>query len=327
MKHLFSSFAIAAGIIFIQPCLAQTVYPVDDQATAYPLKTQISPTQIRAFEQVFQFGKFDPQKAIALRAKLQPLADVNDPVAAYWLAKTYDWYEFGIGKDSDRPMALKWYRRAAELNYLPAIQFLYHSYRWGFMGIKADYTESAKWLHKSLEVSAGKAKSDILLEFARYSNPNTSNSDVSFPSIPRNITAHLNYLQQAYSLNPKNTSVSDYYGSSLYDAKRYAEALKVWQDSNNPYTWKKVGEMYEQGIGTAPNIPQALFWYKKMAIEGKQHENELNPISRYGKREIYRLVCLKKITPQQATPPYTPEDYQGEFRSWADDKCNFNNAG
>ena len=81
--------------------------------------------------------------------------------------------------------------------------------------------------------------------------------------------------------------------------------------------------MYELGQGTNPDIAKALTWYKKMAIDGKKQEDDLNPISEYGKREIYRLICLKKVTPQQAAPVYTLEDYQQVFGRSSDRKRNY----
>ncbi len=328
MKSLGFSLSMAIGLIAIQPfiaqiSIAQTTYLVSDQAADYPLKTQLSPGQIAELNQLFKFTKFDPKVAIALRPKLQPLAEANDPVASYWLAKTYDWYEFGIGRTEDRPTALKWYRQAAELNYVPAAYFLYQTYRYGFIGVDKDKTTSIKWLHTALKLSNGKSKANILMDFARFSDPNQNNPDESFSDIPKSTANHLAYLRQAYEIDHRDTWVADYYGSSLYDAKQYAEALAVRQNSNNPYTWQKIGEMYEKGEGTSPDIAQALVWYKKMAIEGKEHENELNPITWYGKREVYRLVCLKKITPQQATPPYTSEEYQSISGRLFNDKCEF----
>ncbi len=173
MNHISFSMAIALGIIFSQPSVAQTTYPVTTQSTAYPIRTQVSPAIKAEIENIFQFGKFDPKRAIVLRTKLQPLADINDPVACYFLAKTYDWYEFGVGKESDRAIALKWYHRAAELNYFPAAYLLYQTYFYRFMGVETDYAKSIKWLNRSLLLAANSNKAEVLLNFARLSNPDT----------------------------------------------------------------------------------------------------------------------------------------------------------
>ena len=323
MKHIVFSAAISIGVIFSQPILAQTSYSVTTQSVAYPLKTQVSPALKTEVEKIFQFGKFDPNLAISLQTKLQPLADLNDPVACYFLAKTYDWYEFGVGKERDRPIALKWYHRSAELNYFPAAYLLYQTYFYRFMGVETDYAKSIAWLNKSLALAANSNKVEVLLDFARLSNPDNKDAPVEVAKyIPKSMTAHLAYLQQAYAIEPRNTTVVDWYGLTLYDAKRYSEALKVLVNSDNAYTWQKIGKMYELGQGTTPDFTKALTWYKKMAIDGKQQENDLNPMSEYGKHNIYRLICLKKVTPQQAKPVYTPEDYQQVFGRWADSKCN-----
>lgn len=312
---------IVVGFSLNQPINAQTTYPVSEKYSKYPLRTRISPAEIAEFEKIFQFGKFEPKKAIALRKRLQPLANANDPVASYWLGKTYDWYEFGAGKESERPLALKWYSKAAELNYIPAIYFLYQTYFYGFMGLEKNDSEAFRWLLKAKKIADGKEKSYILKEFARLSDP--AQDDMKLRSIPKNLTAHLEYLRQAYTLNPRE--LADYYGDSLYKTKRYIEALTVLSHSDNPYTWRKLGQMYEQGLGTSKaNIVQALFWYKKMATDARKYENHINPISMYGRLEIYRLLCLKKITEQQAAPIYTPKSYQEDFERWSDAKCNFN---
>jgi TPR repeat protein len=307
-----------------QSSIAQTTYPVTSQSSAYPLKTQISPATMTEIESVFKFGKFDRNRAISWRIKLQPLANNNDPVACFLLAKTYDWDEFGIGQDSSRSLALKWYEQAANLNYFPAAYFLYRTYLYEYMGVKTDYAEAIKWLNKSLLLASIANKADVLLEFARLSSPDRHNDPPELARyIPKSMTAHLTYLERAFKSDPHNITVVDWYGERLYTAKRYHEALQVLSNSDNAYTWKKVGLMYERGEGTSPNLLQAMVWYKKMAIDGKQQENDLNPISEYGKREIYRLVCLKKITTQQAAPVYTPEDYREVFGRWADRQCNY----
>jgi TPR repeat protein len=142
-------------------------------------------------------------------------------------------------------------------------------------------------------------------------------------SLPKSTTNYLEYLRQAYALSPRDTWIIHRYGDGLYEAKRYTEALSVLIHSDNAYIWQKIGKMYEQGLGTSVDIKQALFWYKKMALEGKEQENEINPISLYGRQEIYRLICLKKITIQQAESIYSPEKYWREFGQFSDSKCNY----
>jgi TPR repeat protein len=323
MRYIIFVTAISLGIIFNQPLLAQTTYPVTDRSGSYPLKTQVSPTLKAEIEKIFKNGKFDANLVISLRKKLQPLANNNDPIACYFLAKTYDLYEFGVGKEKDRATALKWYRRSAELNYFPAAYLLYQTYFYRFMGVKTDYAKSIEWLNKSLSLAATSSKAEVLLDFARLSDPDNKDTPSEVAKyIPKSMTAHLAYLQQAYTIDPRNTTIVDWYGDRLYVAKRYAEALKVLVNSDNAYTWQKIGKMYELGQGTTPDLAMALIWYKKMAIDGKKQENDLNPISEYGKYNIYRLICLKQVTPQQATPVYTPEDYQQVFGRWADRECN-----
>jgi Sel1 repeat len=318
--------------ISIKPLNAQVNYSLLYDTKAFPIKTQLLPTQLAEFDKIFQLTKLDPKTLIAIRAQLQPLAEVNDPVASYWLAQTYDWTDEGVLRSTRTSTALKWYRKSAELNYGTAAYFLFISYLCGCEGLKRDDIEATKWLNKSKELATGKTKAHILVDFAIFSDPHRERLayELLLSTIPQNTDAHLQYLDQAYAIDPYDTWVADYYGSSLYEAKRYKEALPVMRNSNSGYTWQKIGHMYEQGIGTLPSLSQALFWYKKMVMQGKNQENFRNIASTYsdqirwyGKREIYRLLCLKKITKQQAAPVYSPDDYQEFFGRWSDAKCNF----
>jgi TPR repeat protein len=321
---IWTLFLLALSeLISIHPVSAQVNYSILYDPKAFPIKTKLSPSQLIEFEKIFQLATLDRKKVVALRAQLQPLADANDPVACYWLAQTYDWEDTGVIRDIHTPIALKWYRKSAELNYGAAAYILYVHYFCGCEGSARDDIEATKWLIKSKELATGTTKAYILSNFAHLSNPNEKVTiDNSLSTIPRSIDTHLQYLQQAYAINPRDSWMATYYGESLYEAKLYKKALPVMSNSNSGYTWQKIGRMYEQGIGISPSIVQALFWYKKMVIEGAQ-DNELNPIRWYGKREIYRLLCLKKITKQQAVPVYSPEDYQESFGRWSDAKCNF----
>ncbi len=330
MKHIIFGTAIAIAIVFSQPILAQTTYPVTTQSASYPLKTQVSPALIAEMSEIYRIGKFDLNRAINIRAKLQALADINDPVACYFLAKTYDWYKLGFGKESELPSALKWYRRAAELNYFPATYYLYRTYFNGFMSLAPDYEESLKWLNRSLVLASRSGKAQVLFNFATFSSPDENgNYGAISKYLPKSRTAQLAYLKQAFAADPQHMEVVESYGKLLYEAKQYTAALQVMSNSNNPWTWLDVGTMYETGQGTRPNITKALIWYRKVAVlttDEASPDSANNNVSPSGKYKIYRLICLKKITPQQAKPFYTPQDYQAEFLDRADRNCERTNG-
>jgi hypothetical protein len=63
-------------------------YNVRDRDPKYPLKTSISPDVEQQFGKFFVFTKADKTQIVKLRSILQPLADRNDPIALFWLAKT-----------------------------------------------------------------------------------------------------------------------------------------------------------------------------------------------------------------------------------------------
>ena len=304
--------------------ISDRVYDVPGQDPKYPLKTKISPEAQQQLSKFFVFTKADKTQIIKLRSILQPLADLNDPIALFWLAKTYDLFEFGIGDDKDAIVALKYYTKAADLGMARVEYFLTNVYRYSFMGVPKDVSKVMSYLNRAKLHGNNEVKVEVLLELARLSNPDSDDYPVEFRKyIPKSMTALMTYLQQAHAIDPHDTTVADWYGGNLYDAKRYSEALKVLINSDNPSTWKKIGRMYELGQGTNTDIAKALTWYKKMAIDGKKMENDLNPLSMYGKIEIYRLICLKKVTAQQAKPIYTPEDYEQVFSRYADEKCKY----
>jgi hypothetical protein len=56
-----------------------------------------------------------------------------------------------------------------------------------------------------------------------------------------------------------------------YDRADYKSALRVWMGSaqaGDPAAMTNVGEIYERGIGGAPNYDAAVIWYKKAADKG-----------------------------------------------------------
>src|SRR5438477_12536853 len=58
-----------------------------------------------------------------------------------------------------------------------------------------------------------------------------------------------------------------------YDRSNYATALKVWlptAQGGDKVAQTNVGEIYEKGLGAAPDYENAALWYQKAADEGYQ---------------------------------------------------------
>lgn len=56
-----------------------------------------------------------------------------------------------------------------------------------------------------------------------------------------------------------------------YDRSNYATALKIWMplaEAGDKTAQTYVGEIYDKGLGIAPNYVQAAFWYRKAAEQG-----------------------------------------------------------
>jgi hypothetical protein len=85
--------------------IGDRLYEVPHQDRKYPLKTRISPDTVKQLNSFFVFLKVEKPRVIALRPILQPVAEGGDPVALYWLAKTYDLAEFGLGNEQDAKIA------------------------------------------------------------------------------------------------------------------------------------------------------------------------------------------------------------------------------
>src|SRR6266566_2986925 len=56
-----------------------------------------------------------------------------------------------------------------------------------------------------------------------------------------------------------------------YNRSNYSTALKVWlptAQSGDKVAQTNVGEIYEKGLGTAPDYASAALWYQKAADQG-----------------------------------------------------------
>jgi TPR repeat protein len=295
--------------------ISDRLYDVKNQDPKYPLKTRISKDTERQFLKFFTFTKTDRSRLLKLRLILQPLADRNDPIALYWLAKTYDLFEFGMGDDRDGIIALKYYNKAADLGMATVEYFLSSSYRYSFMGLPKDERRVVGYLDRAKLHGDSEVKVEVLLDYARWYSPH-NRTDFAF--IPRDSQKMKAALQEAYKLNPDNTTVADWWGGELDKDQQYEEALAVYRHSSNRYTYERIAQMYETGQGTPIDIAAALLWYKKAAKQAlsasEQHPNSPIYFRAGAVRDIYRLVCQEKISPAAASPYFDETQYQQYLR-------------
>jgi hypothetical protein len=96
--------------------------------------------------------------------------------------------------------------------------------------------------------------------------------DCLLPGQVRQLGTSMTYLTPR---RPVRTSVADceVRGGEYvaYDRSDYATAVKVWQaaaEQGDKNAQTNVGEIYERGIGSAPDYEKAAFWYRKAADQG-----------------------------------------------------------
>jgi TPR repeat protein len=94
---------------------------------------------------------FNPGQAHSLRVNA---ADAGSAEAAY---DTGEAYLMGRGVKSSFSEAAKWWRRAANQNYVPAYVRLGNAYRHG-SGVERDWEQARFWFAKAAENGDGKAK-------------------------------------------------------------------------------------------------------------------------------------------------------------------------
>ena len=129
-----SQVAISQGETLPTIAIPDRSQALQTQDPKYPLQTRIDRALEQQLARFFVFTKTERSQLMKLRAILQPFADRSDPVALYWLAKTYDLYEFGIGNERDAVIALKYYTQAADLGMATGEYFLSLSLSVSFNG-------------------------------------------------------------------------------------------------------------------------------------------------------------------------------------------------
>ena len=297
--------------------ISDRVYDVSGQDPKYPLKTRISPDVERQFSKFFVFTKADKTQIIKLRSILQPLADRSDPIALFWLAKTYDLYEFGIGDDKDAIVALKYYTKAADLGMATAESFLADVYRYRLMGLAKDERKVISYLDRARLHGNNSVKAAVLLDYARWYSKAIESDRTDFTFIPKDDRKMLEALQSAYALDPNDPTIADWLGGELDERQQYTAALELYRRSTNPQTHQRIGEMYETGKGASIDLPMAISWYKRSATAQIVSDGSDSNAPYYYRsasvHHLYRLICQQKISAVDARPYFRQPEYERFF--------------
>ena len=293
--------------------ISDRVDNVRGQDPKYPLKTRISPDVEQQLSKFFVFTKADKTQIMKLRPILQPLAEQGDPIALFWLAKTYDLYEFGNGDSLDAIVALKYYTKAADLGMAEVEYFLADVYRYRLMGLAKDERKVIGYLDRARLHGNNSIKAAVLLHYARWYSKTTAPARTDFIFIPQEDRKMLESLGSAYALNPDDTAIADWFGKELEDRQQYAAALDVYRHSTNEYTYQRIGEMYETGKGTSIDLPMAVSWYKRSAKAQIASDNTLDLPDYYRSQSVhhlYRLICQQQISPASASAYFKQSEYE-----------------
>jgi len=96
--------------------------------------------------------------------------------------------------------------------------------------------------------------------------------DCLLPSQVRHLVGSTTFLAPRHAIKTVAKDCEERGGEYVaYDRANFATSLKVWKpqaEQGDPQAQVYVGEIYEKGLGTAPDLPQAAFWYQKAADQG-----------------------------------------------------------
>jgi len=96
--------------------------------------------------------------------------------------------------------------------------------------------------------------------------------DCLLPSQVRKTGLSMTYLTARHAIKTVASECEIRGGEYVaYDRANFATSLQVWlpqAKEGDPQAQVYVGEIYEKGLGTAPDYAQAAFWYQKAADQG-----------------------------------------------------------
>ncbi len=215
------------------------------------------PAQVQKGIEAFRSKHFD--RAYAMLASW---AEKGDRAAQFYVGLLYDMGTIGM---MDKTEAVRWYRKAADQGYAPAL------YDMGVMcskgeGIEKDLAAALEWYRKAADQGYAPALYNLGVAWERGYG------------VEANRTKALEYYREAAQ---KGIAKGAFNASVLYEKTgEYTRALQMLRQASrlgHPKAQYRLGWIYEHGIGVAHDLAKAKEWYRKAAANGDR-----NAAYRYG---------------------------------------------
>jgi TPR repeat protein len=190
---------------------------------------------------------------------LKKQADAGDMVAIDAIGLRY---ELGLGGPVNASEAVKWYRKAAELDFAPAEASLGTSYEFG-RGIEKNDVEAAKWYQKAADQQYALGEFDLghCYEFGVGVDRNPSQAKLLYQSAANqgNVFAEF-YVGKCYQFGIG-------IGEDFAEASKWYLKAATKGDSNAE---EYLGLLYCNGLGVIKNEVEGLGWLYVAAANGNR---------------------------------------------------------
>ena len=169
-------------------------------------------------------------------------------------------YSKGQGVEQDFAEAIKWWRKAADLDLPGAALNLGLAYLSG-QGVPQDYTEAARWNRKAAEQGLAGAEHNL------------GNAYFKGQGVPQNYTEAVKWYRRAayQGLAASQYSLGLAYANGNGVGQDYLEAarwyLKSAEQGDVDAQYNLAG-LYAQGLGVAQDLAEAEEWWIKAAAQG-----------------------------------------------------------
>jgi hypothetical protein len=293
-------------LLIATPARAEGRRAIAGQASGVPLFTTMRVDEERTVGELLRLGRFERERVLPWRDRLEPVAAGGDPLAQLWLARLYDLFPFGKGTPEEGRVAMTWYNRAADQHLAIAEHFLFRVYNVGLLGIATDVDRALAFLERAYADAAGVLKSEIALDLARMYMGPPREAAGPVPGVPDEARG-LRYLEEALRLAPSNQSAIDWLLDIHATRGDAARAVKLAERSRNPVMIVKVAELCLRKLHDPRCAIRLLRHARSWPTDDTTPSQAL--------LDLYTLVCRKQLARSNLGAIDTPETWKF-FQTW-----------